>query len=114
MENERLTFEQVCERYEFADWELTRLVEQKVIHSQTDAKGEIWFESDEIFRFLRETHYLISVVVASRICKRAANTLRLQLGKGLLVGKKIGLPRGMWVMTLADLEAYMEKYSRNV
>ncbi len=32
MENERLTFEQVCEHYEFANWELATLVGQGEIN----------------------------------------------------------------------------------
>jgi len=114
MESEKLSFVRVCAEYEFAEWELAELVERGEIAAVVDEGGGMWFESAEILRYLRENHYLISLVVASRICNRATSTLRQQIYKGHLHGKKIGLPRGIWVTTLANLENYMDDYSRNV
>ncbi len=114
MESEKLSFVRVCAEYEFAGWELAELVERGEVTAQVDEGGGMWFETDEILRFFRESHYLISLVVASRICNRAISTLRQQVGKGQLRGKKIGLPRGMWVTTLVNVETYMQEFSRNI
>ncbi len=112
METEKLSFEQVCAEYEFAAWELAELVERGEIAVTHEGAGGMWFESGEILRYLRETHYFISLAVASRICNRSPSNLRHQVGKRQLRGKKVGLPRGVWVTTLKDLEKYMEEFSR--
>ena len=112
MENDQLTFEQVCEQYEFVDWELAKLVEKGEIVIEEDKEGEQWFKNDEILRYLRKDDYFISLIVASRICNRTKSNLRHQVRNQKLRGKKMGKPRGIWVTTLPDLENYMEEFSR--
>lgn len=114
MENERLTFEQVCERYEFADWELAALVEQGEIEveKEKEKEGIQLFSPDEIIRFLRVTPcHVFSLDVAARICGKSASTLKQQARKGHLRSKKIG---DRWATNVQNLEAYIKLYGRRV
>ncbi len=105
MENERLTFEQVCERYEFADWELAKLVEQGEIMSNDEQ-----FTPNEILRFLRANpKQFFSFAVASLIYGKDENTIRFQANAGKIRGKKIA---SVWATNAEAMDEYMQKYAR--
>ena len=112
MENERLTFEQVCEQYEFADWELAELLEQGAICVATDEAGKHWFEVAEIIRFIRETpNRVFSFPLAEKVYRRSRKTLRHQAAEKKLKAKRVGK---VWTVTSVEMAEYIEKYSRNI
>lgn len=112
MKNERLTFEQVCERYEFADWELAELVEQGKIEVEKEKEGRQLFSSDEIVRFFRVTPcHIFSFRVASYIYGKDEKTLRHQAKLRKLRAKKIAYA---WATNAESMDEYISKYARNV
>lgn len=111
MENERLTFEQVCEQYEFAAWELAELVGRGDIHTEVE-EGMQWFEPEEIMRFFYATPYhFFSLDVAGRICGKSASNLKQQAGKGALQAKKISK---RWAVNAEKLDEYIRNYARGL
>lgn len=110
MENERLTFEQVCEQYEFADWELAELVEQGKIQATQDQEGKMWFSLNAIVRFFRATPcHFFSLEVAGRVYGKAPRNLKQQAKKGVLQAKKIS---DRWAVNAQRMDNYMENHAR--
>ena len=107
----RLSFEQVCEDYEFADWELNELVAAGAIAAERDAEGAVWFDSAEIIRVFRATPgHFFSFKIASRIYGKSEKTLRRQAMLKRLRGKKISYA---WATNAESMDRYMAKYARN-
>ncbi len=109
MENERLTFEQVCGQYEFAAWELTELVERgEIAGAMID--DEHWFSHDEILRFFRATPcHFFSLDVAAQIYGKSPSTLKQQSKKGVLQAKKISK---RWAVNAQKMDEYIKNYGR--
>lgn len=111
MKTKNLSFEQVCEQYEFAVWELAELVEQGEIAGEMTNDGQR-FSHDEILRFFRATPcHMFSLKVANHIYGKDEKTLRRQAKLGKLRGKRISY---VWATNATSMDEYMAKYARNV
>lgn len=111
METEKLSFEQVCAEYEFAEWELTELVERGEIAATLDGEGGMYFELDEILRFYRVTPtHFFSFRVAQRIYGKTAKNFKQQASKGVLRAKKIS---DRWAVNAQQMDDYMENHAHS-